>query len=109
MVAARAGLSEFPIGDRVEADAFWVAFDPDKQSGPRCIKVLFFVAPGNGEHVWQCLELTCGVTVTCRSQLGAAGSSAAARSAWPSWPTIRTPSSRRAAFFVRRLSMARCP
>src|SRR3954470_9881343 len=63
MVAARAGLSEFPIGDRVEADAFWVAFDPDKQSGPRCIKVLFFVAPGNGEHVWQCLELTCGVTV----------------------------------------------
>ena len=63
MVAARAGLSEFPIGDRVEADAFWVAVDPDKQSGPRCIKVLFFVAPGNGEHVWQCLELTCGVTV----------------------------------------------
>src|SRR3954469_12023532 len=63
MVAARAGLSEFPIGDRVEADAFWVAFDPDKQSGPRCIEVLFFVAPGNGEHVWQCLELTCGVTV----------------------------------------------
>ena len=63
MVAARVGLSEPPIGDRVEADAFWVAFDPDKQSGPRCIKVLFFVAPGNGEHVWQCLELTCGVTV----------------------------------------------
>src|SRR3954467_11436540 len=66
MVAARAGLSEFPIGDRVEADAFWVAFDPDKQSGPRCIEVLFFVAPGNGEHVWQCLELTCGVTVAFR-------------------------------------------
>jgi hypothetical protein len=63
MVAAPAGLSESPIGDRVEADAFWVAFDPDKQSGPRCIEVLFFVAPGNGEHVWQCLELTCGVTV----------------------------------------------
>jgi hypothetical protein len=40
-----------------------VAFDPDKQSGPRCIEVLFFVALGNGEHVWQCLELTCGVTV----------------------------------------------
>jgi hypothetical protein len=48
MVTARAGLSEFPIGDRVETDAFWVAFDPDKQSGPRCIEVLFFVAPGNG-------------------------------------------------------------
>ena len=63
MVAARAGLSEPWIGDRVEADSFWVAFDPDKQSGPRCIEVLFFVAPGNGEHVWQCLELTCGVTV----------------------------------------------
>ena len=28
-----------------------MAFDPDKQSGPRCIEVLFFVAPGNGEHV----------------------------------------------------------
>src|SRR3982751_5175531 len=55
MMAARAGLSEFPIGDRVEADAFWVAFDPVKQSGPRRIEVLFFVAPGNGEHVWQCL------------------------------------------------------
>src|SRR3954452_2864979 len=63
MVAARVGLSEAPIGDRVEADAFWVAFDPDKQSGPRCIEVLFFVAPGNGEHVWQCLDPTCGVTV----------------------------------------------
>ena len=63
MVAAQAGLSELPIGDRVEAEAFWVASDPDKQSGPRCIEVLFFVAPGNGEHVWQCLELTCGVTV----------------------------------------------
>jgi hypothetical protein len=63
MVAARVGLSEPWIGDRVEADTFWVAFDPDKQSGPRCIEVLFFVAPGNGEHVWQCLELTCGVAV----------------------------------------------
>jgi hypothetical protein len=48
MVAAQAGLSEPWIGDRVEAEAFWVAFDPDKQSGPRCIEVLFFVAPGNG-------------------------------------------------------------
>ena len=63
MVAAPAGLSEPGIGDRVEAGTFWVAFDPDKQSGPRCIEVLFFVAPGNGEHVWQCLELTCGVAV----------------------------------------------
>jgi transposase len=56
-------LSEPGTGDRVEAEAFWVAFDPDKQSGPRCIEVLFFVAPGNGEHVWQCLDFTCGVTV----------------------------------------------
>src|SRR3954469_16416748 len=63
MMAAQAGLSEPGIGDRVEAGTFWVAFDPDKQSGPRCIEVPFFVAPGNGEHVWQCLELTCGVTV----------------------------------------------
>jgi hypothetical protein len=63
MMAARAALSEPGIVDHVEADAFWVAFDPDKQSGPRCIEVLFFVAPENGEHLWQCLELTCGVTV----------------------------------------------
>src|SRR3954451_2097948 len=63
IMAAQAGLSEPWIGDRVEAGSFWVAFDPDKQSGPRCIEVLFFVAPGNGEHVWQCLEPTCGVTV----------------------------------------------
>jgi hypothetical protein len=63
IVAARARLSESEIGDRVEADPFWVAFDPDKQSGPRCMEVLFFVAPGNGEHLWQCLELTCSVTV----------------------------------------------
>jgi hypothetical protein len=63
MVAARIGLSEPWIGDRVEADQFWVACDPDKRSGPRCMEVLFFVAPGNGEQVWQCLELTCGVTV----------------------------------------------
>ena len=40
-----------------------MACDPDKQSGPRCIEVSFFVALGNGEHGWQCLELTCGVTV----------------------------------------------
>src|ERR1041385_5595851 len=56
MVAAQGGLSEPGTGDRVEAEAFWVAFDPDKQSGPRCMEVLFFVAPGHGEHVWQCLE-----------------------------------------------------
>src|ERR1051325_12035323 len=48
MVAAQGGLSEPGTGDRVEAEAFWVAFDPDKQSGPRCLEVLFFVAPGNG-------------------------------------------------------------
>ena len=64
MVAAQAGLSEPGIGDRVEAGSFWVAFDPDKQSGPRCIEVLFFVAPEDGEHLWQCLDPTCGVTVT---------------------------------------------
>ncbi len=63
MVAAPAGLPEPWIGDRVEAEAFWVASDPDKQSGPRCIEVLFFVALGNGEHAWQCLDPTCGVTV----------------------------------------------
>jgi hypothetical protein len=63
IVAVRARLSESGIGDCVEADPFWVAFDPDKQSGPRRMEVLFFVAPGNGEHVWQCLEFTCGVTV----------------------------------------------
>ena len=63
MVAAQAGLSEPGISDRVEAGSFWVACEPDKQSGPRCIEVLFFVAPGHGEHLWQCLELTCGVTV----------------------------------------------
>jgi hypothetical protein len=62
-MAARAALSEPGIGDRVEAEAFWVAYDPDKQSGPRCIEVLFFVALGNGEHAWQCLDPTCGVTV----------------------------------------------
>lgn len=63
MVVGQAGLSEPEIGDCAETEAFWVAFDPAKQSGPRCIEVLFFVAPGNGEHVWQCLELTCGVMV----------------------------------------------
>jgi hypothetical protein len=34
-------------------------FDPGKQSDPRRLnlEVPFFVAPGNGEHVWQCLEV----------------------------------------------------
>ena len=40
-----------------------MACDPENQSGPRCIEVPFFVAPGNGEHAWQCLDYTCGVTV----------------------------------------------
>ena len=40
-----------------------MARNPDKQSGPRCIEVPFFVAPGNGEHAWQCLDPTCGVTI----------------------------------------------
>ncbi len=51
------------MDDRVEADISAVASDPDKQSGPRCIEVPFFVAPGNGEHAWQCLDRTCGVAV----------------------------------------------
>jgi hypothetical protein len=42
-----------------------VAFDPDKQSGPRCVEISFFVALGNGEHGWQCLYYTCGVTIAC--------------------------------------------
>jgi hypothetical protein len=37
-----------------------VVCDPDKQSGPRCIEVPPFVAPGNGQHAWQCLHRTCG-------------------------------------------------
>ena len=40
-----------------------VVCDPDKQSGPRRIEVPFFVALGNGEHVWQCLKRTCGAAV----------------------------------------------
>ena len=40
-----------------------MADDPDWESGPRCTEVSFFVAPGNGEHAWQCLDCTCGVTV----------------------------------------------
>ena len=40
----------FATGDRAEADKTAVARNPDWESGPRCIEVLFFVAPGNGEH-----------------------------------------------------------
>src|SRR5271166_4303526 len=43
----------FATGDRAEADETAVACDPENQSGPRCIEVPFFVAPGNGEHAWQ--------------------------------------------------------
>ena len=41
----------FATGDSVEADNTAVARDPEWQSGPRCIEVSFFVAPGNGEQV----------------------------------------------------------
>lgn len=40
----------FATRDRAEADKTAVACDPEWQSGPRCIEVPFFVAPGNGEH-----------------------------------------------------------
>jgi hypothetical protein len=40
-----------------------VANDPEQESGPRCIEVPFFVAPGNGEHAWQHLYCTCSVTI----------------------------------------------
>ena len=40
----------FATGDRAEADKTAVARNPDWESGPRCIEVPFFVAPGNGEH-----------------------------------------------------------
>jgi hypothetical protein len=56
-------LPSLSTDDRIEADISAVASDPDKQSGPRCIEVPFFVAPGNGEHAWQCLDRTCGVAV----------------------------------------------
>jgi hypothetical protein len=59
----RAGIVETATGDRVEADYLSVAPDPDVQSGPRRVEVPRFVAPGNGEHVWQCLERTCDVTL----------------------------------------------
>src|SRR3954447_22832105 len=49
MVALRAGLAEPLDGDRVEAGKSAVACDPDKQSGPRCAEVPFFVAPGTRE------------------------------------------------------------
>jgi hypothetical protein len=38
-------------------------FNPEKQSDPRCVEAPFFVALGNGEHEWQCLERTYSVTV----------------------------------------------
>ena len=47
-------------GRSCEADITPVAYDPDWESGPRRIEVSFFVAPGNGEHAWQCLDYTCG-------------------------------------------------
>src|SRR5215217_5265997 len=52
MEAAQAGLSEPRIGDRAKAGQSWVACDPDKQSGPRCIEVLFLCRPrGRGARV----------------------------------------------------------
>jgi len=62
-IAVQTGMIEASTGDRVEADYLLVAGDPDVQSGPRRVEVPRFVASGNGEHVWQCLERTCGVTV----------------------------------------------
>jgi hypothetical protein len=59
MVAARAGLSE-PRGRAIVlrlTSLRWLA--TPKNSGPRCVEVPFFVALGNGEHAWQCLERTC--------------------------------------------------
>src|SRR4051812_48259879 len=70
MVALRAGLAEPLDGDRVEAGKSAVACDPDKQSGPRCAEVPFFVAPGTREHAWQCLERTCGATIACSDRKG---------------------------------------
>ena len=63
VVAGRADLSEPSQGRSCEADITPVADDPDWESGPRRIEVSFFVAPGNGEHAWQCLDCTCGATV----------------------------------------------
>jgi hypothetical protein len=63
MLATRAGLSEPLNGDRVEAGKSAVADDPEWQSGPRCVEVPFFVAPGNREHAQQCLNCTCSVTI----------------------------------------------
>jgi hypothetical protein len=65
VLAARADLSEPSHGDRVRLTSLrWS--NPDKQSGPRCIEAPFFVALGNGEHAWRCLERTCSVTVAFR-------------------------------------------
>ena len=68
MVAVRAGLSEPLTVIVLRLGTSSVASDPDVQSGPRCVEVPFFVAPGNGEHAWQCLERTCGVTVAFRGK-----------------------------------------
>jgi hypothetical protein len=40
----------FAMGDRARLIKTAVARNPDWESGPRCIEVPFFVAPGNGEH-----------------------------------------------------------
>ncbi len=69
-MAAWAGLSESLQGDRGEADISAVACDPDKQSGPRCIEVPFFVAPGNGEHAWRLCQSNGGVVCAWHSTPG---------------------------------------
>ena len=51
MVAARADLSEsWQRAAVLRLTDSAVVRDPDKQSGPRCIEVPFFVALRNGEH-----------------------------------------------------------
>src|SRR5689334_14533697 len=51
-------------GDRREAGSSAVVSDPDPQSGPRCLEVPLFVAPGKpGEHAWQYLARTRGAAV----------------------------------------------
>src|SRR5215472_17928252 len=69
-IAVRAGMMEPSRGDRVEADYLLAVSDPDVQSGPRRVDVPRFVASGNGEHVWQCLERTCGVTAAHLAEEG---------------------------------------
>ena len=63
-VAARADLSEsWQRAAVLRLTDSAVVRDPDKQSGPRCVEVPFFVALGNGELAWQCLVRTRSVTV----------------------------------------------